>query len=166
MKLLFCLTLVFLLIGCMKQKVELGLNFYQIEKVVSSEEAVYMRELGEIFSAYDLILFQVYSIRGNTNYYLKERHKRDYTKDELIKISENLKKMNWRLVEKNAYGEFYCDIEGNSLGITFPATNVDLDEKNLGYFVYQSYGKISVTFSYASNHYSEECKRNSYNINS
>lgn len=137
-----------------------GLSFEEVGNLVSPEEAKYFKDFKYIFNGYNLILTDRSLLRGTTTYYFVEKAENNKYDREIVK--KRLIEKGWTLVEQKAYGEFYCDKTNNDIGITFPKY-IDKKEKvKKGYYLYQTYKKVSVGFGYTLNGEGLKCKRKAF----
>ncbi|NHB59041.1 hypothetical protein G9F32_13600 [Acinetobacter sp. 194] len=112
----------------------------------------------DIFSIYNLSLYDIQYSRSATFYYFISSNV-VFNMDIYREIvSKNLKKNGWTMVEENEYGELYCNIDNQAIGITFPTLNEKYVGLNKGYFTYQFYKTISITLYYIPNKNSVRCK--------
>lgn len=157
-------SLMLLLSGCIDQKnIEYGMNLRQIERNVTPEESNYFINMEYIFEIYDFVLFEKFFVRNLRTYYFEERVGNFNMENYINIVKPKLYERGWRLVEKNNYGEYYCDENNNELGVTFPTNDIKLDGVNLGYFTYQSYNKLNVALSYDISGGKKECQYNGKN---
>lgn len=157
MKVILLLTFLYCFVGCTKSKIELGLNLSQLESRVNKSESEYLKEMGYIFSHYDLILYDIQSIRESKFFYFIERTG-FFSKETYIKeVKSRLDEKGWFLVKKDNYSELYCNNKNQAIGITFPTNKQELDSVHRGYFTYQFFKKASVTLHYTSGSNSVSC---------
>lgn len=147
-KFLSIIILLSLLTGCVRDNKLYGLNLDQLQQYVDTPEQKYFQSFQYIFRNYDLTLYEILSIRADKYYYLlsKENTFNQAVYDHEIK--PNLLKHGWVLIEQNPYGELYCDKNNHALGITFPVEDQHLDGKNTGFYTYQFYKKVAITFDF------------------
>lgn len=149
----------FLLVGCVESKVEKGLNLHQMEYRVKKSQVRYMQEMNYVFSDYDLVLYDLILMRDSTYFYFVGRDFDFKNESYYKKVKDRLNEKGWLLVERNQFGELYCNNSNQAIGITYPTNKTELDGVNIGYFTYQFFNKISVTLHYTGNNKSLSCKR-------
>lgn len=159
MKIIPFFLILLLLTGCNKQEIERGLNLHQLQSRVGESEAQYLKEMEYIFSNYDLTLYDIQKIRSSTFYYLVEREGFFNMKDYMEDVKPKLEKKGWILVNKDEFGELYCNVTNQEIGITFPTNKKELDGVNSSYFTYQFYKKVSITLVYNSDNKSLSCNK-------
>lgn len=155
-------SIVLLISSCIKNEIEYGMSFEKVGDLVDADEANYMKELGYIFNKHEMIFNWEYIIRDSKTYSFIAKNENFDLDEYMLTTKQRIIREGWVLVEKNNYGEFYCDKNNNNIGITFPMYDKKLDRKNKGYYTFQAYKKLAITFNFTPNGNGEACKRGSY----